>query len=519
MKRWMFLLAGFALASNMAWGNGITVTNVTLINTDKGLGTTDVQFDISWSNSWRASWDEDGIGTNWDAAWVFVKFRASGGDWYHAWLTPSEHWAPTGSEIAVGTNGGGTNVGAFIYRSADGQGPLNLSGVRLCWNYAANGVPRTNQIDVSVQAIEMVYVPQGSFYVGSGGEESGSFTDGAWTSGTTFPFRITSEAALTISNSAGCLWGTSTSGNNTIGDAGVLSNAFPKGFGAFYCMKYEITQGQYRDFLNMLTRAQQNTRTASQAADYFAMSANASIQYRNGIRCPSIIPSVPDVIVFGCDANANKIFDETDDAMDRACNYLSWADGVALADWAGLRPLTELEFEKACRGPKTPVANEYAWGNTTISATTAIENDGTGTETATGGNCNYNSCLVDGPYRAGIYATGSSSRLSAGASYWGIMELSGSLWERCVTVGNGAGRSFQGTHGDGLLNSSGNPTGNLDWPLYSTADGAGSRGGAWRNTSDYARGSDRTDAANVYATRYHNIGWRGGRVAPSGVGP
>jgi hypothetical protein len=34
--------------------------------------------------------------------------------------------------------------------------------------------------------------------------------------------------------------------------------------------------------------------------------------------------------------------------------------------------MTELEYEKACRGPLMPVANEYAWGTTTISATTAI---------------------------------------------------------------------------------------------------------------------------------------------------
>jgi hypothetical protein len=37
---------------------------------------------------------------------------------------------------------------------------------------------------------------------------------------------------------------------------------------------------------------------------------------------------------------------------------------AAFADWSGLRPMSELEYEKACRGYNTPaVPNEYAWGN------------------------------------------------------------------------------------------------------------------------------------------------------------
>ena len=50
--------------------------------------------------------------------------------------------------------------------------------------------------------------------------------------------------------------------------------------------------------------------------------------------------------------------------------------------------------------------------------------------------------------RRGVFATPDSGRVAAGASYWGIMELSGNLWERVVAVGNPAGRRFAGTHGD-----------------------------------------------------------------------
>ena len=37
-------------------------------------------------------------------------------------------------------------------------------------------------------------------------------------------------------------------------------------------------------------------------------------------------------------------------APSRPANWISWDDGLAFADWAGLRPMTELEFTKAARG-------------------------------------------------------------------------------------------------------------------------------------------------------------------------
>jgi formylglycine-generating enzyme required for sulfatase activity len=42
-------------------------------------------------------------------------------------------------------------------------------------------------------------------------------------------------------------------------------------------------------------------------------------------------------------------------------NILSWFDVAAYLDWAALRPMTELEFEKVCRGPENRIAGEYAW--------------------------------------------------------------------------------------------------------------------------------------------------------------
>ena len=43
------------------------------------------------------------------------------------------------------------------------------------------------------------------------------------------------------------------------------------------------------------------------------------------------------------------------------------------------------------------------------------------------------------------------------------MDLAGSLWERCITVGDSTGRAFKGTHGHGTISYYGFGTNN-DWP-------------------------------------------------------
>src|SRR5580765_6435919 len=84
--------------------NGITISNVVTIQ-----ATSQVQFDITWNNSWRS----DILG-NWDAAWVFIKYHAVDGTWLHLSLTNSNNVIPAG----YATNIPSDNVGAFLYRSA-----------------------------------------------------------------------------------------------------------------------------------------------------------------------------------------------------------------------------------------------------------------------------------------------------------------------------------------------------------------------------------------------------------------
>jgi formylglycine-generating enzyme required for sulfatase activity len=507
-------VCGLSLAAGPALGNNVAVTNTTLKTPVAGKVL--VQFDLSWDNSWR-----DGV--NHDACWVFVKYSTDAGtNWSHATL------GGNGTNPAGFSTGTGTGLeivvpadknGAFIQRSGAGTGTVANTGVRLVWDFATNGVTKFQSARVKVFAVEMVYVAEGSFYVGDGTTTTiqGQFEAG--TNGT--PFLVTNETyAITLGGGgAGSLGNNNATGMTTpddFNDGGSkqLTNAlFPKGYAAFYLMKTEISQGQYRDFLNTLTRPQQVTRTASQAADWFALGSNAAIQCRNGIRCPSVIPGAPTSIVFGCDGNTNKVFNETDDAEWVACNYISWADGAAYADWAALRPMTELEFEKACRGTLAAVTNEYAWGNANLeAATTSLGATNTAAEAPNQGNCNYLGCSPDGPYRVGSYADASSARTNAGAGYYGALDLSGSLWERPVTVGHATGRLFTGLHGDGGLDASGNANVTA-WP-GTDAIGSGYRGGDWSHASVYARVSSRSHAAYVNPVGNITIGWRGARVAP-----
>jgi len=496
MKKQITLLFTLSVAI-MLNANNINVTNIKVTGQNTTAGENNaanyslVQFDLSWENSWRTSSEPN----NWDAAWVFVKYRittANGGDnlWKHAWLNNNGH-SGTGATIDAGlldpgsTFNASTNptLGVFVYRSANGAGTFSITGAQLRWNYGASGVNDNATVDVQVFAIEMVYVPQGAFTVGSGGTESGSFTNGSWVSGATVALSISSESELTIAKSAGNLWGTSTAGNNTIGGAGSLPTAFPKGYAGFYCQKYEITQQQYVDFLNTLTQTQANNRKYTGSGNRYAITGSTVGSYT------TTNPYV-------------------------ACNWLSWVDGAAYSDWAGLRPMTELEFEKACRGTIAPVANEYAWGNTTFIAATSIANAGTSNETASNETATVvfgNQGNVQGPMRVGVFAKTGTTRVQSGASYYGIMELSGNLWEQAVSVGNATGRSFTGVHGNGALNTDGNAD-EIAWP---GASGSGFRGSSWDSTvnDNYLTVSCRVYAASVL-DRNQFIGFRAVRRVP-----
>ncbi|MFT3883928.1 MAG: hypothetical protein QM724_00425 [Flavobacteriales bacterium] len=507
-----------ALLSMHLHANNIRISNAGLTEDIGEADHVNVRFDIGWENSWRTS----STPNNWDAAWVFVKFRSTAGGWQHARLHgDAGHAAPNGSIIATGLRTPGqpfdaaTNwgVGAFLYRSADGTGTFTANGVKLRWDLESNGVVRDDIVEIKVFAVEMVYVPQGTFYVGSGGSESNRFKDGT----TSAPFLITGENALAMANTNGQLW--------AVGgiQAATLPAAFPKGYAGSYVMKHLISQQDYVDFLNTLTRSQQNARTGTDLSDgvtnvsqRYVMASTTGVTYRNGIRCDAVIGAHAP-IKFYCDLNGNGTGGEATDGQWIACNYLSWGDVAAYLDWSGLRPMTELEFEKAARGPLAPVANEYAWGSTVAAQAAGITSSGAINEGSTAGaNAAYgNHGSVQGPIRVGAFASGSTTRQESGAGYYGALDLSGNLGDQTISVGNAEGRAFTGTHGNGMLTNSGDANENT-WPDAS-ATGTNMRGGTWIYMASLMRTSDRIFGALAVGTDRNDqffAGGRGSRTAP-----
>jgi hypothetical protein len=411
---------------------------------------------------------------------VFVKFRKNTSSlWQHATINyvsgsaaADGHTQPAGATITTPSDG----KGVFLYRNADGSGNVNYTGAKLRWNYGADGLLNSDSVTISVIAIEMVYVPQGQFYAGDGISTSAFYTAPTVTQ----PYLINSENSITVGTTAGSLYYASSTyaGDRT----GPIPAAFPKGFNATYSMKYEISQQQYADFLNYISSAQASARMPVTAANRFTISGTH----------PNITATVP----------------------DRACNFLHWLDVAAYGDWSGLRPMTELEYEKIARGAnQVPVAGEYAWGTTTLTNATAILNNGANNES---GNAGSNAAAtsaagVQGPLRVGAFASATSTREQAGASYYGAMELSGNVEETVISVGNATGRLYTGTHGDGNLDVNGEAN-VTNWPA--TASGVGYRGADWSYAAVYARTSDRYIATYNNATRQNTYGGRLIRTAP-----
>jgi formylglycine-generating enzyme required for sulfatase activity len=520
--RKILLICVATLATLALYANNIKIANVTLTGTNTGSQYAMIQFDLSWDNSWRVSTGP----SNWDAAWVFIKYRVKNDTtWHHATLhyadgtgTGDGHIPASGATIASNNdNGAGGSYGVFIYHNAPiGQGSVSYAATQLRWDYGVNGVPTPDSVtDLQAFAIEMVYVPQGSFKAGSGGgPEEGAFYTYP---DTTQPYTVSSEAAITIGPVPGQLYYNPTPNNTDYsGDrTGTVVDSFPKGYNAFYVMKYEVTQDQYTAFLNTLTSVQAYTRA------YGFQRAGLRTGPNSGSR-------------MGITLTGSGGYSTTNPYV--ACNFIAYPDLAAYLDWAGLRLMTELEYEKACRGPLPPVPGEFAWGTAQINNQQyTISDISTAYEAVDSNYSNLGNANVFSthplianneysPLRVGIFAAnpGNTGRVTAGATYYGIMEMTGNVFEDIITVGDPISRSFDGLPGDGQLDDNGfanQPT----WPPYNLFTPAGnliggSRGGSIvDNNLHYCTVSDRSRISAFDAqVGLGNIdsGGRGARTAP-----
>lgn len=400
------LLSLFISFCSLAFANNMLVQNVTTLGNDAVNKTIQVQFDISWDNSWR-----DAI--NYDAAWIFMKFKNASGVWQHVQLNQTGFVAGTGTANTVQVTS--DKVGCWLYRSALGSGTFNTTGMQLQWNYGLSGLSNVTGLEVRVFAVEMVYVPEGDFNCAKlfyNSPENFAAEKTFYAPGDNFPV-INTKLSPQLRYNDG----------NTInlrikGDAGIDSNTdgiidivnYPTGYRAFYSYKFELSEQQFADFLSTLTSAQVNTLGFT----------GTSISLING-----------------------QYFSST---PNKACGNSNTNRVLSYADWSGIRPMTILEFNKLSYGPLQPVLSPFTWSEGGQGCSVSQRLYPAWGSNANGGY-NYNALI-----EVGSFAGSLTNRIQAGTSYYGAFDLTGNAHEPVVKLNY---LNFSNVNGNGELSSIG----------------------------------------------------------------
>jgi len=111
---------------------------------------------------------------------------------------------------------------------------------------------------------------------------------------------------------------------------------------------------------------------------------------------------------------------------------------------------------------------------------------------------------------------GSTGRVTAGAAYYGAMDMSSNAWERVVSIGHAQGRAFTGAHGNGIVSINGNANVPF-WPGATAGEitsslGSGCRGGKFSMNKSYLTISSRFAAATSNDAREAGFSMRGVRT-------
>jgi formylglycine-generating enzyme required for sulfatase activity len=512
MKQFYLIIVGCLLFLSQAFANNLVISG-TPSYTD---ATKILRFNIQWDNSWSINSGP----ANWDGVWIFVKRQNCSGtnNWVHQKLstTSADHSAKIGANAStdVQVDAVTDGMGVFIRRigtvaSPNVVGNVPVQTVYLKLDGSATGTNPSSTMTAAdnfeVLGIEMVYVPQGPFYAGDGrNPNTSNFSNGTATT----PYLVDASKQASGAGQA-----TNYTNNVTYGSPVPLPATFPLGFNGFYCMKYEATVGIFVEFLNSLTYDQQT-----------------SILQEAGVsNLPNVISSwfdYPNTWGFWNRVTTVGVYNTVPAVFSAPYLYLAeggvvWRSMTAFLDWSGLRPMTEFEYEKACRGSTgtaaiAAVANEYPWGTTTIS-NQQVASDYTNVNSQLGSN-------VEGPafytgwdgsaQRPGAFARTTTNRTQSGATYYGIMDMAGNCWEQCVGGGGYDYSGFTSANGDGAISTTGraNVTG---WPANGgVASGTIIRGGWWEIGGNTFRcqTSDRSffggyqwngDKSNAAAAKYN----------------
>lgn len=501
MKQLYLLIVGSLLFISQTFANNLVISGTPSFSSANQTLT----FTMAWDNSWCINAGP----SNWDGVWIFVKRQNCSGNnaWVHQKLstTSADHLAKLASNSATSTDvqvdAVADGMGVFVRRigtNVVGNVPSQIVTIKLGGTNPTITTGNTDNFEII--GVEMVYVPQGQFYAGDGRSSNGSnFSAGTAAQ----PKQIT--AAIQAAGIGSALNYTS---STAYGCPTPLPSTFPLGYDGFYCMKYEATTGVFLEFINSLSYDQQASHLIENGTSNLPNVSGSWFDRNNEYTHWTRVGTV------GTYNTVSAVF--INNFPWATQGYMSWRQTAAFLDWSGLRPMTEFEFEKACRGTLTTVANEYPWGSTVVTSTTGAASNWN--------NPNSNYTIVDGPLfyccwngisqRPGAFAKSTTNRVQSGATYYGIMDMAGNLFEQCV---GGAGydySSFTTTNGDGVLTALGSAN-TVGWPTNGGVNSGTIIRGNWfdSNVLGYAQTSDRSfyPGNAINASRNKFAGTRGVR--------
>ncbi len=416
------------LLITILYGASLSANNVRIENFSKTGNK--VTFDLKWDNSWSYT---SGGQVHHDAVYLFVKQAPNGGpSWVHANISTATATNNYTADIPA------NNLATMVYHNIQNVNASTTISLTL------SGLIGAYQ-DIKVMAIEMVKIPTGPFRLGDGASDR-TYHRG---DDPTKSYPVTGEGLITRGSSSSDFDGGSS------GYAGDIAAAFPKGYDGFYCMKYLLTQQQYVDFLNCLPRHAQDLRTFSDLSgttvtNNFVMSNTSNPSFGHGISCDNNIGTGN--ITFYCDLDNDGIGNETNDGQNKIAGFFTIADVYAYLDWAGLGPMTSLQYEKACRGPLQAVPLEFAWGSTLENSAGTILNEGTIQEKFSNSGIDGGIFALLDAQRVGLNApTSNATRELSNASYYGVIGLSGTANNPVVSIAE----IYSGAQGNGQLTSAG----------------------------------------------------------------
>ena len=418
-----FTILALAILSNVAFASDLNISKPILyVENDS----TYAVFNLSWKNAWNNQ-------KNNDAIWLFCKLKSKNAPSKHISVLSVGHqlvdtFSGQDSDLQIMPSTDG--VGLFVFPQNKFKGNIDVTLKILLDSKDFNGLDTRNS-SFEIFGIEMIRIPEGSFFVGST-DTSARRYGALYDPMSNAPIKVSSENQTFEISKNGDIYYDSSEGYE--GDQmGLIPAEYPKGYKSFFVMKYELTEDNYVGFLNNLTPDQAQGRTIHQDENY-----TGTISLSEG-----------------------KYISER---PHRPSPFVGWDDAMAFADWAGLRPMTEFEYTKAARGGVLPEGVDYPWGMEGKQHVQRFPDE------------NWELVMRNGWDESKL--TDNNKTYFGASNYW-VMDLSGSLWERVVSIGHEVGRNFKGTHGDGFLAENGGAT-NADWPVGNeNSGGIGFRGGGF----------------------------------------